>query len=80
MTFGERVRRLQSMRKNLTQLINDKESWNDNRPEMPLDVGWEKTMRHYVEKQLEALDNDNADEAMHWQANMDEHVKTIQEV
>lgn len=49
------IRRLMKMKYELTQLIIDKEWWNQNRTDaMPFDLGWERVLLDLVVKQLRA--------------------------
>lgn len=57
------IRRLRKMRRELREDIAIRESWNDNRTdEVPFDVGWDKTMLHYVECQLAAWESGDHEE------------------
>ena len=61
------VRRLRKMRRDLHDTIAMKESWNRNRvEEMPFDGGFDKTLLHYVEKQLEAWAQDDRQAIQQW--------------
>lgn len=49
------IRGLKRMRRELSQIIIDKESWNDNRLDaMPFDVGWDRVMLQKVDACLDA--------------------------
>jgi len=54
------IRKLLKMKRELEQLIIDKEWWNENRRDvMPLDLGWERMLLQCVNEQLAAWDKND---------------------
>lgn len=66
------IKQLCKLSRDLQQVIDDKEYWNDNRPEeMPFDVGWDKAMLFYTDRQLEAFLANDHEAFRLWQLKID---------
>lgn len=65
------IKRLHKMRDDLEQSIRNIEWWNANvADEETIDLGFEKTMRHCVNGQIDAWEHDDIEAVNRWQDRM----------